>query len=118
VPRAELPALVKGVKELGIQYGFHAVCYGHAGDGNLHIRIKKEGTENSQEDPEMIRGLRALFELVRSLGGTISGEHGIGLIQKNYMDIVFDKTQLDLMKGIKKLFDPNNILNAGKIFDC
>ncbi len=77
VPRAELPALVKGVKELGIQYGFHAVCYGHAGDGNLHIRIKKEGTENSQEDPEMIRGLRALFELVRSLGGTISGEHVI-----------------------------------------
>jgi glycolate oxidase len=118
VPRAELPALVKGVKELGIKYGFHAVCYGHAGDGNLHIRIKKEGTENSQEDPEMIRGLRALFELVRYLGGTISGEHGIGLIQKNYMDIVFDKTQLDLMKGIKKLFDPNNILNAGKIFDC
>ena len=118
VPRAELPALVKGVKELGIKYGFHAVCYGHAGDGNLHIRIKKEGTENSQEDPEMILGLRALFELVRSLGGTISGEHGIGLIQKNFMDIVFDKHQLDIMKGIKRLFDPNNILNAGKIFDC
>ena len=118
VPRAELPALVKGVKELGIKHGFHAVCYGHAGDGNLHIRIKKEGTENSLGDPEMILALRALFELVRSLGGTISGEHGIGLIQKNYMDIVFNKTQLDLMRGIKRLFDPNNILNAGKIFDC
>ena len=118
VPRAELPALVKGVKELGIKHGFHALCYGHAGDSNLHIRIKKEGTENSLEDPEMILGLRALFELVRSLGGTISREHGIGLIQKNYMDIVFNKTQLDLMRGIKRLFDPNNILNAGKIFDC
>lgn len=117
VPRAELPALVHGVKELGKQYGFKAVCYGHAGDGNLHIRIKKEGTENSQDDPEIIKSLRALFELVKSLGGTISGEHGIGLIQKDYMDILFDKTKLELMRGIKKVFDPNNILNAGKIFD-
>lgn len=117
VPRAELPALVKGVKELGRQYNFHAVCYGHAGDGNLHIRIKKEGTVNSMEDPELIKGVRALFALVHQLGGTISGEHGIGLIQKGYLDIVFSETQLQLMRSIKKSFDPNNILNAGKIFD-
>ncbi len=117
VPRAELPALIKGVKELGIQYGFKAVCYGHAGDGNLHIRIKKEGTSNSQDDPEIIKSLRALFLLVKKLGGTVSGEHGIGLIQKGFMDIVFSEKQLDLMRGIKKVFDPNNILNAGKIFD-
>ena len=117
VPRAELPALVHGVKELGKQFGFKAVCYGHAGDGNLHIRIKKEGTANSQDDPEMIRSLRALFTLVKKLGGTVSGEHGIGLVQKGFMDIVFDTTQLQLMRGIKKVFDPNNILNAGKIFD-
>lgn len=117
VPRAELPALVKGVKELGIKYGFKAVCYGHAGDGNLHIRIKKPGTENSMDDPEMMASLRALFELVHSLGGTISGEHGIGLIQKSYMDIVFNHSQLEIMRGIKMVFDPNNILNAGKIFD-
>ncbi len=117
VPRAELPALVQGVKALGLKYGFHAVCYGHAGDGNLHIRIKKPGTGNSMEDPEMMDSLRALFELVKSLGGTISGEHGIGLLQKSYMDIVYDKTQLELMRGIKRIFDPNNILNAGKIFD-
>ena len=117
VPRAELPALVKGVKELGRQYNFHAVCYGHAGDGNLHIRIKKEGTADSHGDEEMTKSLRALFELVKSLGGTISGEHGVGLIQKKYMDVVFDETQLQLMRGIKKIFDPNNILNAGKVFD-
>ncbi|MEP6594704.1 MAG: FAD-linked oxidase C-terminal domain-containing protein [Ginsengibacter sp.] len=117
VPRAELPALVKGIKKLGIKYGFHAVCYGHAGDGNLHVRIKKEGTQNSQDDPEMIKGLRALFQLVKSLGGTISAEHGIGLVQKSFMDIVFNKTQLEIMREIKKIFDPNNILNAGKIFD-
>jgi glycolate oxidase len=117
VPRAELPALIKGVKALGIQYGFKAVCYGHAGDGNLHIRIKKEGTENSQDDPEIIKSLRALFLLVKDLGGTVSGEHGIGLVQKSFMDIVFSEKQLELMRGIKKVFDPNNILNAGKIFD-
>ncbi|MGZ5218980.1 MAG: FAD-binding oxidoreductase [Chitinophagaceae bacterium] len=118
VPRAELPALVKGVKALGLKHKFHAVCYGHAGDGNLHIRIKKEGTPNSYGDVEMTKNLRALFELVKSLGGTISGEHGVGLIQKGYMDIVFDDVQLRLMRGIKKVFDPNNILNAGKIFDA
>jgi glycolate oxidase len=118
VPRAELPALVKGVKELGVKYGFHAVCYGHAGDGNLHIRIKKEGTPNSYGDVEMTKSLRALFELTKSLGGTISGEHGVGLIQKPYMDIMFGEAQLRLMRGIKKIFDPNNILNAGKIFDA
>lgn len=117
VPRAELPALIRGVKDLGRRHGFHAVCYGHAGDGNLHIRIKKEGTANSQDDPSIIGALRALFELVRDLGGTISGEHGIGLIQKDFMDIVFNKTQLKLMRDIKKAFDPGNILNAGKIFD-
>ncbi len=117
VPRAELPALIRGVKALGMQYGFHAVCYGHAGDGNLHIRIKKEGSTNSQEDPAMVESLRALFRLVHSLGGTISGEHGIGLVQKGYLDIVFSELQLELMRGIKKVFDPNGILNKGKIFD-
>ena len=64
----------------------------------------------------MIECLRALFVLVKQLGGTISGEHGIGLVQKSYMDIVFEEKQLDLMRQIKKVFDPNNILNAGKIF--
>jgi len=117
VPRAQLPALIAGVKELGRQHDFHAVCYGHAGDGNLHIRIKKEGVTDSLRDPGMTAGLRALFELVKSLGGTISGEHGIGLVQKEYMDILFNETQLSLMRQIKKAFDPHNILNAGKIFD-
>lgn len=117
VPRAELPALIRGVKALGKQYGFDVVCYGHAGDGNLHIRIKKPGSIYSLNNPDVIPALKALFELVKSLGGTISGEHGIGLIQKPYMDIVFDEAGLQLMRGIKKVFDPNNILNSGKIFD-
>lgn len=118
VPRAELPALIKGVKELGRQYRFDVVCYGHAGDGNLHIRIRKPGSIHSLNNPDVIPALKALFELVKSLGGTISGEHGIGLVQKEYMDIVFSGAQMRLMKGIKKTFDPNNILNSGKIFDA
>jgi glycolate oxidase len=117
VPRAELPKLIKGVKELGEQYGFHAVCYGHAGDGNLHIRINHPTIKNSHGSEEMTNALRALFKLVKSLGGTVSGEHGVGLIQKPYMDIVFNNANLQLMRAIKKAFDPNNILNAGKIFD-
>jgi len=117
VPRAELPKLIRGVKALGKEFGFDAVCYGHAGDGNLHIRIHKPGTVNSSEDPEIRKGIAALFSLVYSLGGTISGEHGIGLIQKEYMHIVFNPIQLEIMRGIKRSFDPNNILNVGKIFD-
>ncbi len=117
VPRAELPALIRGVKELGIKYDFKAVCYGHAGDGNLHIRIKKPGSIYSLDNPEVIPALKALFQLVYSLGGTISGEHGIGLIQKEYMDIVFEDAGLQVMRNIKRSFDPNNILNSGKIFD-
>jgi len=117
VPRAELPALIKSVKALGKEHNFHAVCYGHAGDGNLHIRIKKEGVTNSYGNEEMNKILRTLFELVKSLGGTISGEHGIGLIQKDFLHIVFNEANLRLMREIKKAFDPNNILNPGKIFD-
>lgn len=117
VPRAELPALIRGVKKLSLEYDFDVVCYGHAGDGNLHVRIRKPGSANSLEDPQMVSGIRALFHLVTELGGTISGEHGVGLVQKNYLDIVFNDTHLQLMRGIKKTFDPNLILNAGKIFD-
>jgi glycolate oxidase len=117
VPRAELPALIKGVKELGRKYEMDVVCYGHAGDGNLHIRIRKEGIPNSHGNAFMTEALREMFELVKQLGGTISGEHGVGLIQKPFMDIVFEETNLRLMKEIKKAFDPNNILNAGKIFE-
>ena len=117
VPRANLPALIKGVKALGLQYDFKVVCYGHAGDGNLHVRIKKEGSIYSLNNPDIIPALKALFELVKKLGGTISGEHGIGLIQKEYIPIMFDDITLNIMRNIKKAFDPNSILNTGKIFD-
>lgn len=116
VPRAELPVLLKGVKAIGAKYGFRSVCYGHAGDGNLHVNIIKENISDDDWNTKIPLGIREIFELCVSLGGTISGEHGIGYVQKNYIDIAFNKTQIDLMKGIKKLFDPNGILNPGKIF--
>jgi glycolate oxidase len=116
VPRAELPVLLKGVKDIGKKYGFHSVCYGHAGDGNLHVNIIKGSLTKEEWNGSLKDGIREIFVLVKKLGGTLSAEHGIGLVQKEYMDIVFDKTQLRLMKEIKKIFDPNNILNPGKIF--
>jgi glycolate oxidase len=116
VPRAELPVLLKGVKEIGKKYGFHSVCYGHAGDGNLHVNIIKGDLTDEEWNGSLKEGIKEIFLLTKSLGGTLSGEHGIGLVQKEYMDIVFDETQMRLMKEIKKIFDPNNILNPGKIF--
>jgi glycolate oxidase len=117
VPRAELPALLKGVKAIGRKFGFRTVCYGHAGDGNLHVNIIKEDMTDSNWKNNVPIGIREIFELCISLKGTISGEHGIGYVQKDYMDIPFNPTQINLQKGIKKLFDPNNILNPGKIFN-
>lgn len=117
VPRAELPVLLKGVKEIGKKYGFQSVCYGHAGDGNLHVNIIKGDLTDEAWNGSLKDGIKEIFVLVKKLGGTLSGEHGIGLVQKEYMDIVFDSTQMRLMKEIKKIFDPNNILNAGKIFN-
>jgi glycolate oxidase len=117
VPRAELPTLLHGVKEIGKKYGFKSVCYGHAGDGNLHVNIIKGVLTDDEWNGSLKKGIREIFELVKSLGGTISGEHGVGLVQKEYMPIMFDKVQLRLMQEIKKIFDPANILNAGKIFE-
>lgn len=117
VPRAELPKLIKGAKELAKKYDFNVVCYGHAGDGNIHVRIFKEGHPNSFNNEEVKPILEELFKLVKSLNGMISAEHGIGMLQKEFLPIFFDEATLDLMRGIKKVFDPNNILNAGKIID-
>ena len=114
VPRAELPFLLKKVKEVGAKYGFESVCYGHAGDGNLHVNILKGQLDDHTWNVEVPKGIREIFKFVKSKGGTISGEHGIGLVQRPYLDIVFSKTELRLMRQIKKAFDPRGILNPGK----
>lgn len=114
VPRYELPKLLNGVKEIGRKYGFQSVCYGHAGDGNLHVNIIK-GNLSDQDWNETLRvGIREIFELTKSLGGTISGEHGIGYVQRPYLDVVFEPIHRELFAGVKRLFDPHGIINPGK----
>jgi glycolate oxidase len=116
VPRFELPKLLFHVKEIGRKYGFHSVCYGHAGDGNLHVNIIKGELSDEKWENELPIAIRELFTEVVKLGGTISGEHGIGLVQKPFMDIAFPEVTLNLMREIKRVFDPKGILNPGKIF--
>ncbi len=116
VPRAALPQLIKGIKATGAKYGFESVCYGHAGDGNLHVNIVKAGMSDEDWNNNLKAGIREIFELTVSLGGTLSGEHGIGLVQKEFMPIKYSEVHFELWRGIKKVFDPNGILNPGKIF--
>ena len=118
VKRAELPALLMGVKAIGERYGFRSVCYGHAGDGNLHVNILKgEMSDEAWQGEHLKEGIREIFGLCKKLGGTISGEHGIGLVQKEFMDIMFSPEDIALQKSIKMAFDPNGILNPGKVWD-
>lgn len=116
VPRASLPQLIKGIKEAGAKYGFESVCYGHAGDGNLHVNILKGNMSDSDWNNRLGDGIREIFELTVSLGGTLSGEHGIGLVQKDFMPIKYTDAHFALWRGIKQVFDKNGILNPGKIF--
>jgi glycolate oxidase len=116
VPRYELPKLLRRVKELEQEYGFKSYSYGHAGDGNLHINIVKAGLSDEEWEQEIPKAIREIFTCVRDLGGTISGEHGIGHVQRPYVDIVFGDEHIRLFRGIKGTFDPNGILNPDKIF--
>ncbi len=116
VPRANLVALLLGVKEIAQRHGIRTVCYGHAGDGNLHVNILKM-TMNDEEWTQGLKPMiREIFELTVSLGGMISGEHGIGWVQKNYLPLALSNGEIDLMRAIKHAFDPEGILNPGKIF--
>lgn len=116
VPRYHLPRLLSGVKAIGKEYGFKSVCYGHAGDGNLHINILKGEMSDEEWNDELPQAITEIFELTVSLGGTISGEHGIGWTQKRYLPIALSEEQMSTHKKIKDVFDPNLILNPGKIF--
>lgn len=117
VTRSYLPELYEGVMTLSQTYGFEAVCYGHAGDGNLHINILKNDLSEEVWNKNLPIAIREIFEMCKRMGGTISGEHGIGLVQKPYLDVVMKPTHFRLLKGIKQAFDPKGILNPGKIFD-
>jgi glycolate oxidase len=117
VPRYYLPDLYLKIKELEAEYGFESVCYGHAGDGNLHVNIVKGQMSDEDWNTKLNDGITEIFQLCIRLGGTISGEHGIGLVQKPFIKLAFTDVHINLMKDIKKSFDPNYILNPGKIFE-
>lgn len=116
VPRSKIPELIKGVKEISGRYGITTICYGHAGDGNVHVNILKDKSDDSVWEKDLDTAIREIFKLTVSLGGTISGEHGIGYSQKSYLSIALGQQEIALMKSIKKTMDPNNIMNPGKIF--
>jgi len=116
VPRANMTKLIRGVKDISAKYGITTICYGHAGDGNIHVNILKDKLDDITWETNLDTAIREIFQLTVSLGGMISGEHGIGYSQKSFLPIAIGDAELDLMRKIKKTFDPNNILNPGKIF--
>ncbi len=116
VPRAEIPALLRGIKEIAARYGVRIVCFGHAGDGNVHVNVLKDSIPDREWEALVPQVTGETYRLALSLGGAITGEHGIGATRRNYLPLALDNTQIALMRGIKALFDPHNILNPGKIF--
>jgi glycolate oxidase len=117
VTRSYLPLLYQETMAICEANNIEVVCYGHAGDGNLHINILKMDLDDEIWNNKLPVIIRQIFEICKKYGGTISGEHGIGVVQKSYLDIVMPPIQIDLMRQIKYCFDPHWILNPGKIFD-
>ena len=125
VPRSRIADYVNKVYELSAKYKMWMPTFGHAADGNVHTHLMKYGIKDGKLDDVEIEGWREkapkiekqLYEYGKELGGVVSGEHGIGLVKKPFLSLTIDDRQLELMKSIKKVFDPNNILNPGKIFD-
>jgi glycolate oxidase len=116
VPPSRLPELVKFVLELNREYPVRVNSYGHAGDGNLHVNFLVDD-EKLVESGLIAEGIMRLFRKTLELGGTLTGEHGIGLTKKKYLGLEFDGATLNNMKLIKAAFDPKNLFNPGKMFD-
>jgi glycolate oxidase len=115
VPRSRIPEMLKALRRLSDESGIAIVSFGHAGDGNIHVNLMVD--RNDKEQFEKARELiKEIFRITLDLGGTISGEHGVGLTKMEYISMEIPPDELELMKKIKKIFDPDNILNPGKIF--
>lgn len=115
VPRSEIPALIEGIQTIAGRHGLLIACFGHAGDGNIHVNVMHDA-KDAAEAQAAKQAVTEVFELTLSLGGTISGEHGVGTAKAPFIGMELDLTVLDLMKRLKKAFDPNGVLNPGKIF--
>jgi glycolate oxidase len=116
VPRGNIPALIKKVKEISKKYNVENCVLGHAGDGNLHPSVLSD-VKNKELHARAIKAIDEIIEAAVELGGVLSGEHGIGLEKQKFFNRVTDPVVVNMMKGIKTLFDPNNIMNPGKIWD-
>ncbi len=116
VPRNKMPALINKCKEIGKKYDVDVVVLGHAGDGNLHPSILTD-KDNKDHYERSIKAIDEIIETAVALEGVLSGEHGIGLEKQKFFNKVTDPVVINMMKGIKNLFDPNNIMNPGKIWD-
>jgi len=117
VPLAQIPDLMVELERLSRQYDVLIPCYGHAGDGNLHATpIKRPETPIEEWHAKLPALLADLYRAVSRLGGTLSGEHGIGSKRSAYLPLVMDPTLIALQRRIKQAFDPLNILNPGKVF--
>ena len=114
VPRSKLPEALEEIYKIGAKYNLQVPCFGHAGDGNIHVNVMVDGS-NKQELEDGHKAIKEIFQLVVDMEGTLSGEHGIGLSKAEFMDIAFSKEELELFARVKKAFDPNNILNPGKM---
>jgi glycolate oxidase subunit GlcD len=113
VPIGKIPVLVAELPEFEAEYGFKIYAFGHSGDGNIHLNITAQNRKNLKQ---VKRGVRAILARVIQMNGTISGEHGIGLAKKRYLSMELSTENIRLQTEIKKVFDPNLILNPGKIF--
>lgn len=117
VPRSEIANYIKFTYELAEKYQIRIPSFGHAGDGNLHIYICKDEYSNEEFEQKLNQIFDEMYKKSKEVGGLVSGEHGIGYAKKQYMKEVLGESQIKLMQGIKKAFDPNNILNPGKVID-
>ncbi len=115
VPRSRIPELLAFIEEVGRHYGFLIPTFGHAGDGNLHVNVMLQRDDEAERECAE-RAVREIFQRSVALGGTISGEHGIGYTKAPYLDIALTRPTIELMKTIKRALDPNGILNPGKMF--
>jgi glycolate oxidase len=115
VPRNKIPEMLKRLRSLSEESGIRIVNFGHAGDGNIHVNIMVD-KRNEEEYRKGIKLVEQVFRETLALGGTISGEHGVGLTKAEYIKMEIPKKELEIMESIKKVFDPKNILNPGKIF--
>ena len=115
VPRERIPAFVRRSVAVGREAGVRVCSFGHAGDGNLHIYVCRDDMESQAWEAAVRQVMERLYEAARSLGGEVSGEHGIGHAKRRFLRESLGETQLALMRGIKNVFDPNAILNPGKV---